>query len=559
MRLAAVLAAGLLAPALAFPLELGGHLGLTYLRTDTWVERAARSTTPSLDLDLGLTASGDLQSRELAVWRLEASWRRFEQEADGQRSNLSNALYFVGRATLFSSRRSPFTLSLDGSRSFTRFSSTGALTVTGDTVIQSYGAVASVRAAGRPTLTLGYRFNDTESTTVGLAPHTRTTHFLSAATGVGSTSFTLSGSYAGELSDGSFTTDRQDTHRVAVSAIAPLDAGTELFLEEQYLVTRPTSLLAVGALEQESSFFRALGRNSGNFGDRHLMSYSYGRLLSQSAASPLAVSTRQALRYEGDLLLTSPTLFTRWTLDASLNQARSGTTALDSSGETLGVQLWWRRPGDRTLYEVAAGPQVGFFQSGTAGDSTGYGVSALLRASQPWGDQATALSYRLGWATDLFGTKGSTLRQDLSASVGGGLLDGRYSASVSAGAFKSSCPVFGDGAGRSISLYLGGTFRDLVLDGSASVEQGMEGSTPRDFVSDGLFIPAPFDTPPSRPTPAPPTSSSRGSGPPARSGGSPPGTLASPTWTPRSCSAPSSTAMAPSRWPWRTATAGSTW
>lgn len=494
MRLAAVLAAGLLLPALAAPLELGGHLGLTYQRTDTWVERAVRSVTPRLDLDLGLVASDYVQSREFLAWRLEASWRRLSEETDSTQSSVRNALFFGARASLFSDPKSPLSLSLDGSRTFTRFSSSGSLDVTGDTVTQSYGALATVRTAERPTLTLGYRWNDTEATIQGLAPHTRTIHFLNAGTGLGSSSFNMTASYAGELSDGSFTTDRYDTHRATVSARAPLTASSELYLEEQYLTTRPTSLLAAGALEQESNFFRAFGRNSSVYGDRQVASYSYGRLISQSSATPLAEATRQALRYEGDLLLTSPTLFTRWSLDASLNQARAGTTALDSSGETLGVQLWWRRPGDSAYYEVAAGPLVGFFQSDTAGDTTGYGAAAHARASQPWYGQVTTLSYRLDWGTDLHGAKGSVLRQDLSASVGGGLLDGRYSVSLSAGAFKTSSPVFGDGAGRTLSLYLNGTFRDLTVDASVLLQQGVEGATPRDFVSDGLFIPAPFDS-----------------------------------------------------------------
>ena len=494
MRHALAVAVALLAPALAAPLDLSGHLGLSYLRSDTWVDPALHTSAPRLDLDLGLAAGGDVQSPELLLWRLEADWRRYTLDVDGRRVSLTDALYFNGRANLFNSRRSPLSITLDGTRSFTRFSSSGATEVTGDTTTQSYGAQATIRATERPALSLGYRYVDAESTTSGLAPHTRTAHLLSASTGLGTSSFTLSATYTGELSDGSWVTDRYDTHRAAVWARAPLSEGSELYVDEQYLVTKPTSLLATGALSQENNYFRAYWRNSGNYGDRHVASYVYGRLLSESSATPLAESTRQALRYEGDLLLTSPTLFARWTLDASLNQTRSATTALDSSGETLGVQVWWRRPGEESLYEVAAGPLVGFFQSGAAGDTTGYGASALVRASRPVLGQAATLAYRLDWSTDLFGAKGSSLRQDLSASTSGGLLGGRYTVSAAAGGHRTSSPILGDGAGRSLSLFANGAFRDLTVDASVVLQQGMEGATQRDFVSDGLFIPAPFDT-----------------------------------------------------------------
>lgn len=493
MRLALAVLAGVLAPALAPALELSGHLGLTYQRADTWIDRATHQAMPRLDLDLGAVASGVVVSRDYLAWQLDANWRRITQDTDGQRTSLSQSLFFGGRAGLFNSLRSPVTITLDGARTFTRFSSTTSLDVTGETVAQSYGAQASLRAEGLPTLALGYRWNAFDADIQGQPTHTRTVHVLSGSTYVGGPAFKLTASYAGELSDGSWTTDRYDTHRASVSVHAPIAPGTELFLDEQYLLTKPTSLLAVGAQELENNFFRAFATNSGNFGDRHVVSYAYGRLVSQPAGGPVSEATRQAVRYEGDLLLTSPTLFTRWIVDASLNQARAGTTALDSSGETLGVQLWWRRASDEALYEAWAGPLVGFVQSNTDGDSNGWGASGQVRASQPWLGQLTSLTYRLDYASDLFGAKGTSLRQGLSASMSGGLLSGHYTLTGTAGASRTTSPIFGDGADRSLGLFFNTSFRDLVADASFTLQQGIEGATPKDFTSDGLFIPAPFD------------------------------------------------------------------
>lgn len=493
LTVALALAAGLLAPAAAPALDVSGHLGLSWLQTDTWVERAAHQASPRLDLDLGAAAAGVLSSREVMTWQLYAAWRRVSQETDGRQTNLSRSLYFGGQASLFNSRRSPVALALDASRSFTHFSSSTATTVTGDTVVESYGSQASLRASGLPSLTLGYRWNGLQADSQGMERHTRTSQMLSAGTGFGASSFSLAASYAGELSDGSWTTDRYDTHRASVTARAEVAQGVQLQFEEQYLLTKPRSLEAFGSQRMENNAFRALLSNQGTFGDRHLVAYTSGRLISQAAGAPIAESTRQAVHYEGDLLLTSPTLFTRWILDGSLNQVRGGAVVADSSGETVGAQLWWRRQSEESLVELWAGPLVGFFQSSTLGDSTGWGASGMARAAAPWRGQNAGLSYRLDYGTDLYGAKGNSLRQALSASLSGGLLSGSYSATATASAARTYDPVLGAGADRTIALYLSARVRDVSADADVSLQEGTEGATPRDFIADGLFIPAPYD------------------------------------------------------------------
>jgi len=493
MRLALAVAAGLLVPALAAPLELSGHFGLSYQRNDTWLEGGEHDTTPRLDLDLGASARGVVVSREYLAWQLDLAWRRLTQTLSGQRSTASNSLYYGGRASLFNSLRSPVNLSLDGSRSFTTFSASTSTDVTGETVVQSYGTQLGLHADGLPPLVLGYRWNDFETTVQGSAPRTRELQLLSASTSLGGPAFKMTATYNGELSDGTWTTDRYDTHRASLTVHAPVAPGTEFFFDDQYLLTKPKSLDEPGAQQLANNYVRAFVSNGRSYGDRQVVSYVYGHLLSEPAGGVVSESARQALHYEGDLLVTTPTFFTRWILDASLNQTRSGTVALDTSGQTLGLQVWWRRPSEDSLYEVWAGPIIGFVQSNSSGDSNGYGASAAARANQPWLGQDTALTYRLDWANDLYGAVGSSLRQLLSASMSGGLLTGRYTLTLQAGSSRTSSPVLGDGADRSLSLFFTGSFRDLLLEASATLAQGVEGSTPKDFISDGLFIPAPFD------------------------------------------------------------------
>lgn len=485
----------LLAPALAAATEFSGHLGLSYTRNDTWIERASHEGLPRLDLDLGAGASGAVVSPEYLAWQLEAAWRRISQSVENERSTVSNSLYFAGRATAFGDPRSPVSVSLDAARTYSTFSESTATGLSGDTVTSSYGTQAVIHAEGIPTLSLGYRWNDYDSTAEGAEDHHRTLQLLNAGAYIGASIFKLTGSYVGELSDGTWTTDRYQTHRLGLSAHAPVSQGTELFFDEQYMRTTPSSLTDPGAQKLASSYFNSYLSNFGSYGDRHVLSYVAGRLFSEPAGGVTSESARQALHYEGDLLLTSPTLFTRWIVDASINQTRSGTVALDTTGETLGLQVWWRRPLEDSLIELWAGPIVGFIQSNDAanGNSSGWGAWAQARVGQPVLGQDTALTYRVDWADDLFGAVGTSLRQSLTGSMGGGLLSGRYLTTLAATSSRTSSPVLGDGANRAIRLDLDLRFRDLQIDAAAVLQQGVEGSTPKDFVSDGLFIPAPWN------------------------------------------------------------------
>lgn len=480
-------------PAGAGAVDLSGRIGVGYSRLELTPPDGPGTTSPHLDLDLGLDARGFVVQPEIFDWKLVSSYRRISDSVDGSRTNLQKSFLYDASAAVFRSPSSAMTALLGASRTQSDFSTNLALDAFGQSVTDLARASVVVRQASLPPVTASYFYRNLDETIPGLPLHNRTTHGLDASVAGGTSAYHLSASYAGELNDGTWTTDQYNLHNVAVQAGAPLRDGLDLAIDDRYYRLEPKST-AVGAVAQDNNAFRAYMRDRGTFGDHHVLEYLYGHAITETPGSPLAEITRNSVRYEGDHLLTSPTLFTRWSLDLSLNQTRLGTTESSSSGETGGVQLWWRRVGDDRLYEVYGGPLVGFTQSDVATKALGYGGSATGRLSQPWAEQIARLSYESTYGTDLYGIPGWSLRHSLTGSVEGHLWTGTYSALLRGNALRSYSPVLGDGANRSIEAYAKSTFRRFELELRGLMESGMTGATPGEFVGDGLFIPAPFDT-----------------------------------------------------------------
>lgn len=479
------------APAMA--LDVSGRIGLGYSRFEFTPPDGPSVTEPHLDIDLGLDARGVVVRRDVVDWRLGVAYRRISDERSGVQSRLQTRLLYSGQATVLGSGRSPLTLTLGASRSQTDFSLDPALDTFGQSVVDQATTSLTVRPGNLPPLGGSYTYRKLQEDVPGLPIHERETHQLQGFASSGSASHRFSATYAGEMNDGTYESDQYDQHAVSVVAGAPLPGKAELSLDDRYLRVQPKTS-GPNALLQDNNAFRLYARDRGTYGDRHTLQYLYTHLLTETPASGPSEATRNSVRYEGDHLLTSPTLFTRWTVDASLNQSRLGAGEVATSGETLAATLWWRRPAtDGTYYEIFGGPLVGFLQS-DAGNDVGHGLSATARLTQPWLGQTAYVSYEGAYSRDLFAVTGWLLRQSLTGELTGQLGLARYTATLRGSSVRSRSPLFGEGATRLVELYSTVNWSRFELEVRGLLEDGITGATTGDFVSDGLFIPAPFDT-----------------------------------------------------------------
>lgn len=481
------------APAWVTALDVTGRVGVAYSRSTFDPPEGPSVTEPHLDVDLGLDARGVVVRPEVVDWKLGAAYRRISDDTNGARTRLQERFFYDGRATLFGNPASAATLRLNGSRTQSDFSTNVALDVFGSSVTDQAGATLTIRPGSIPPVVGGYAYRRLEENVPGLPTHERETHAFQASIASGSPTHRFSGTYLGELNDGTFAADQYDLHGVSVQAGAPLAGKAELVIDERFTQLQPKTT-ALGAIAQDNNVFRLSARDRGLYGDRHVLEYLYSHALTETPTSPLAEATRNSLRYEGDHLLTSPALFTRWSLDLSLGSTRLGTTSVDASGETAGVQLWWRRTDAERTYEILGGPLVGLIQSDADGDDVGYGASAAARFTRPWGAQLAHLAYDVAYARDLFAIAGWNVRQSLTGQLGGRLGLGRYSAVLRGSTVRSHSPLLGDGATRLVEAYSTVELGRFDFELRGLLESGIANTAAANFVSDGLFIPPPFDT-----------------------------------------------------------------
>jgi hypothetical protein len=465
--------------------------GVSYWRSDAWSEGGTRSTAPHLDVDLGLDARGVLVSREWVSYRLDAQLRRITDERDGVETGSTQTITFNANANVLNNGVSPIALSLFGSRSEVDFAADPLEDVHGSGLTTAAGAQLTLSLLNKPALMASYSVFETEQSIPGQSLFQSTVHSLGSSVGFGTAAFQVQASYSGQLQDSVWAADDFATHDVAVSAWVPVGTAT-LSLESISAFSAPEELV-LGAVEQQTSTFRATWNNGAPLGRRHIVTYSYGHALRESLGADVAEATRQGASYQGDVSLSGSTLFARWLVDASLGEERSGTTAVKSTGETLGLEGWWRHTSGVTTYELRAGPRVGLRQSDEE-NTSGFGVTARAQARRPLWGHSLSFDWNGSYSTELFATAGWQYSHSLAASLSGRAGSTAFDAALRGSSFRTSSPVTGAGAGRRLDASARANMTRLQLDARVGFHSGMVGATPDQFVGDGLILPAPFDS-----------------------------------------------------------------
>jgi hypothetical protein len=500
----------------AAALSLSARAGAQYSQFDGWAVDGTTTTMPHLDVNLGLDARGVIVSRDVFDYALRLSWGRISNETSRGDTSTTDMLSYSGRASLLDNTVSPVTLTGFASRGESDFSTSTAADSFGRGIATTAGSTLLLKGPSVPTLTAAYTWSSAENEIVGQPLRESIQHSLATNLTFGTPAFQVDAGYYGELREGAWDTDNYSLHGVSMTARGRI-GGNVLSLASASLFNLPNELVP-GTFESRTTSFSAL-LNAGAAGNLRNFSYSYGHSLVESPGAPTGEVTRQGLRYEGDHFVTRTTFFTRWLVDASYAVTRcesapatcrslflpssfSEETEARTTGETLGASLWWRRVVPTSTLELNAGPRVSLLQSEIEergqiprrSESGGFGASAGARVTRPLGVHALQANWSASYGDDLFANAGWQFTQELGASLSGPAATARYNASLRASSFRTHNPVTGDGAGRSLEATGTLTMARLSLNGRASLSNGMLGATPQQFTSDGLLLPAPFDS-----------------------------------------------------------------
>lgn len=486
--------------------DVNARVGVGYSRFEYAPTLGDHTTTPRLDIDLGLDAKGFFQRSGFLDWIAGASYRRVSEEVNGATSGQSDVILYNGRLTLLGDRTAPVTLQAAASRNEVKFLTDPQADIFGRGIVNSYGGSLTLNLPERPSLSAGYTRNDAEDQIAGLTTHRYNVDEFTGTVGHGSPDFKFIGTYQGRLSSGDWVSDNVDTHQGNASVIFGLPAGMTGQLVDVYQLRIPRAT-GLGAYRQENNSFGAYVSNSQPLGGQQTVRYSYLHGLTETSPVAFNELTRQSIRYDGDFRLGGEPLekkgrtpeegsryFAHVRVEGAQNRANTATVTSDAYGETLAALGYWRYIAGDKYYDLHGGPAVGLIQSDLTGNRSGYGFSAGGRFGREWLGQRFNVNYDTDYGLRLYASEGWSLRQILSGTVSGMIGTSRYMGQVNAQSFRTSSPTFGDGAGRSVDVRFVNTHRRLELEILGRLADGIAGSTPREFVSDGLLIPAPFDS-----------------------------------------------------------------
>lgn len=486
--LLAVLLAAALAPSRAaaggWRLQAGGE----YAQNDTWAaDTGAKTTTPRLDIDLGLNAGGAVVAPGFLDWGVDGTYRRTAVNGSG---DVQNRLSYGLHSTLFGDPRGPATLSAFASRRDERFSTEGASA--GSTVGNSFGGGLNVRGSGsRPSLVGQYSWSKDDSNSIALGKNDRTLQSLLAQTAFGASTFSYSTSYRGSFSDGTFETDKYADHRVDLNADATVAPATKLRFSNLYYFRDTSAITAINARQEMESATATLVRAPSD-GLLHSGTYSYSRATQRTTGLDVERLSHH-LGYSVGGKLPAPEWSLRATADASFDENRENAAVQRTQSQSLTGLLAWRRSGEGSIVELHGGPTVGVFEPDGGGARMGYGATTGVLQSRT-ASVRTSLSYDVGFDKDVGSDQGWSFRQWATGSadmrVGLSSLQG----SLQVTAERRQTTLFGSTGSRSVTGT--GTWRLRQTDVTAQLgyQDGTSGRIPGGSSGDGLFIAPAYDS-----------------------------------------------------------------
>lgn len=477
------------APSAARPIDWTARLGIDYQRADVWPQGGAHAAYPRLDLDLSLDASGFLLDPGLLMWSAAGEYQRIT--TSGGVDTTRDILSYRGRAALLQRRGSPLNVDLFAERKDDDYSvdaPDGEARIT----TTRFGGNARLLLPNRPSLRLGYVFDEREQRGPLWVDSNATVQTVTAESHLGSSAFTYLARYRGNFSEGTFDNDDYDDHRVDLDASARLGPAAEARISDTYFKRRPTRTAATNA-DQELNSFTASVRAGTPDGAYDLFGYRYVHVVQLRPLAPDVERANQRIDYASQRYL-SPAWRLRIAADASMQQDRLGTDETRGTGETASAVLHWRSGRGRDYVEVRGGPAIGLRQPSDGGNDLGWGATAGVTWRGPLQPLTTQINYDVRYASELHGIEGWTLAQTGSATAGLRAGPGTLSLSLVATAQAANSPIYGPSAHRNLQLtgrYQQGT-RAIFLTGALS--QNYRGDIDDTLAADGLFVPPGYDS-----------------------------------------------------------------
>lgn len=481
------LALGVARPAAA-TISVGGSVGGGYARSDSWSAEHAGAT--GWDWEAAMALAGSPLRPGLLQWSLAADYRGV-RTIYGPLASRADGFGFQLQCALLSATVLP--ISLSGSRSWSEFSSDASSQAVGASMITALGGTAALRVPRYPALHLALGHNETETTSLGGPPSSSETTTLSAglAHNAGNHSYSLD--YGTGWNHGTFAESNYRSHTLALQlASAPSDT-VQFRLYERYHLRDPTNDSPMNPRYDDTALgagvqWRPGPRTTSSFG------YSYRHLLVEAPTAPALEQLGHGIA-AGQYFRLRPTLALNGNTGFSYALERRGDEGREGVGGSVGAGLSWHRVLGRTAVNAGGGGSVGLVAPATGDVSGAYGVSGSGGASWDRERWRATVSYTGSYASRLAAQSGYTLDQRLQANADGIAGQTAYwRALVTVAGGRRQDDLFGATLYRSASATVAASRRRVSVDLSAGESDGLSSALGDPGFSDGLFLPAEWNT-----------------------------------------------------------------
>ncbi len=489
--LKAVLALAAALPSAAFAFQWSGRAGFGYMQEDASRPGAAAITTPRLDVDVSLDASGFVYQRDALSWSGGASYRRLSLGVRAAPDEVQNQLEYRLRTSIFPRRNSPLTLSAFAFRA--DGDGTGGAGSYGATTT-SFGADLAIRIPDRPGLNLGYTRTD-GTRTGGVLPDTRTARDqFSASTAHSTQLYSYVAAYRGAASEGTYASENFDDHRVDMNARVRLARNTGLQMADTFYRRTPT-LDSRFNPRQDSNVFSATLRHDvppGAALESHSVTYSHSSGVTDAADTAVQSRAAQQLDYVMERAVHGPEWVLVSRVGANLDEKSLAEVRERTAGQTLGATLSWRKAQADSNVQVFGGPSVGLLEPFDGSVEVGYGGTAGAALQRRWEALTGSAQYAISYGSRV-GTAATTLSQQGSVNAEGPVGTGVLRAHLLLGGDRTNDPLLGTRASRSLTARGEYVRRSWSLFGDSNLRDGVADPLRSPLTGDGIFLAPAYD------------------------------------------------------------------
>lgn len=489
LRIAAVLALLLGGRAFADGYSLSGSVGGGASRGDSW-SSGEHEGTSALDWSAGLALAGTPFRPGLLQFLVGAQYASLRTYYFESRTRAENLGY---RLQVSAFTDSPLSLSLGGARSWSEFTTDGQTQQTGATLATTYTGTAVLRVQEYPSLRLALTRTTLDNRMLGGEEAKSTSTVLSAGAAHSTRTQDYAATYDTSWNSGTWAETNYRSHAASFAANLGLTDTLHFRLLENYYLRLPTLSSPINPRYDNN----VVGTGLQWLPNPRLnasLNYSYDHVLVTAPGAPTIEQVNHGAGVADTYLLTPDLTMQNSATFVSTLEAQ-GDRSASGAAETVGSGLNWRHRLRPTLQLGLGGAaSVGVAEPSGLAARLAYGLggtAALTYANARWDGSA---SYSAAFAQAQLGLDGWTLSQTL-------LLTGETTwrasllrALLSATGERRQDPLLGAFMSRSVNASVSSTWMRSSAQLGFGLSDGLSASLQSPNLSDGLFLPAGYNT-----------------------------------------------------------------